>query len=103
MSNKKNDQTVTTTNGKTAYPADSKNFNEDARKRVDENERKHENEQPQVLRFYTEDGTPVEPSTLPPKHEMAVPDADKRDDVHARKVDADQADTVTNESELKDK
>jgi len=95
-----NKDSVTTTDGKKAYPANSDKFNADAKKKVDEDQANRKDEdKPVVQMFYTEDGTPVNPATIPPKHTIGEPDPDARPDVHSRVIPADQIDK-RNESDL---
>ncbi len=63
--------------------------------------RREEEEKPHVARYFTEDGTPVEPTNIPPKN-RTEPDLDARPDVHERFIPADKHD-VRNESELDEK
>jgi len=84
--------TTAASNSKDAVkPGTSDAAARDANKPSDEN--------PAVTAYFTEDGTPVETSTIPPKVDFTQPDVEKyRPDVHERTVLAKERD-LTNEDQ----
>lgn len=74
-----------------------------AKDKANEAQQKREAEEgPTIQMFFTKDGTPVEPSTIPSKTDTAKtePDLSARPDVHSARVPADKSD-VRNENDLR--